>query len=109
MKKLLTAFVIIFSIASLSGAAEWLAWDIPDAAQDVTGYAVALNSDPEVIVPYRLNAAADAVLGWNITDLDTAHFEIWAINSQGRRSATSAPFELKPAPSASAGHRIIQE
>jgi hypothetical protein len=106
MKSLIYLIIILWaSVAS----AESLGCDIPDAAQDVVSYGVTVNSDPEVIVPYALNAAADAVLLWDIAEIDTATFSVVAINSQGRRSAAADPFVLEPKPSALSGYRIIVE
>jgi len=109
MKKLLTCLVIIL-LGFASGAnAEWLGCDIPDAGQDIAEYAVIVDSQPEVIVAYQLNTAADTVLIWDIENLDTAHFEIFAINSQGRRSQTAAPFDLRAKPLAPGPFRIVPE
>ncbi len=111
MKKLILMTLMLLAIVSFvsaANAAEWLACDIPDAAQDVVSYAVIVDSDPEVIVPYLVNLTLNVIILWDITALDTAHFEIYAINSQGRRSA-SAPFDLRAAPLPPSGFRIIPE
>jgi hypothetical protein len=76
-----------------------------------------LDADPEIIIPYRLNTAGTDVLLWDVTYLDAAHFEIWAINDQGRRSDSDpntegnqpVPFDLKAAPPPLSGYRIIVE
>ena len=110
MKKLLTCLVIIFLVAFGGAAhAEWLGCDIPDPAQDVVSYSVIVDSQPEVIVAYQLNTAGDAVLIWDIENLTAAHFEVFAINSQGRRSQTSSPFDLRAKPLPLSGFRIVPE
>ncbi len=103
------AVLILILWAGLANAAEWLACDVPDVAQDVTSYAVIVDSQPEVIIPYALNQAQDVVLLWDITALVSVHFEVFAINSQGRRTLTSSPFDLKARPLLSSGYRIIVE
>ena len=108
MKKLLIYLSIFIMFTGMANA-EWLACDIPDAAQNVVSYAVYVDLQPEVIVPYRLNAAQDAVLLIDITDIDSATFRAIAINDQGRRSDFSDPFVLKSAPSALSGYRIVLE
>lgn len=108
MKKILiTILIVLFSSAVC--AAEWLACDIPPAAEEVTQYAVIIDGGVENIVAYQENAANDAVLLWDVTSLGSASFSVFAINSQGRRSAVATPFDLLSKPSGPGGIRIEQQ
>ena len=106
MKKLIFATVFVFLFVGVS-TADWLGCDIPDAAQDVTEYAVIIDGGAEVIVPYQENAAQDAVLLWDISSISNANFSVFAINSQGRRSAIPTPFDLLAKPSGPVGVKIV--
>jgi hypothetical protein len=97
----------LFLFFAQIAAAEWLGCDIPNPAENVTEYAVIVDSQPEVIVPYRANSAGDAVLLWDITNITNANFAVYAINSQGRRSAVPTPFGLLAAPSGPSGAKIV--
>ena len=110
MKIYKTFILVLLLVLFIVGpsAAEWLGCDIPDPVDDVTNYAVIVDSQPEVIVPYQLNTAADAVLLWDITSMSNAHFSVYAINSQDRRSAVPSPFDLLAAPSGPGGVKIVQ-
>jgi hypothetical protein len=110
MKKaiIILIMVLLFSVVSIANAAQWLGCDIPPAEQEVTEYAITIDGGAEVIVPYQENTAQDAVLLWDITSLTNATFSVFAINSQGRRSAVPAPFVLLAAPSGPLQVRIVQ-
>ena len=108
MKKLSIIIYFIF-IALNVNAAEWLACDIPDSAEEVTEYAVIIDGGPENIVAYQENVAGDAVLLWDVTSVGSAAFSVFAINSQGRRSAVPSPFDLLSKPSGAAAIRIVQQ
>ena len=99
----ISAMILMWTSGAL---AEWLACDIPDPAEDVTGYAVVVDAQPEAIVP--INIVGSDVLLLDITALDAAAITVQAINSQGRRSDPT-PFDLLPAPSASSGMRIVRD
>jgi len=47
------------------------------------------------------------VLLWDITNMTNASFAVYSINSQGRRSAVPAPFDLQAAPSGPSGVMIV--
>lgn len=106
MKRLLLAVLAFFLMAGVA-CADWLGCDIPDAVEDVTHYAVIIDGAAEVIVPYQENTAADAVLLWDITTIPNASFSVFAINSQGRRSATATPFDLLAKPSGPSAIKIV--
>jgi hypothetical protein len=97
----------LFLFFAQIAAAEWLGCDIPDPAENVTGYAVTVDSQAEVVVPYQVNSAGDAVLLWDITNITNAGFAVYSINSQGRRSAVPTPFDLLAAPSGPSGVKIV--
>jgi len=92
--------LILFVLPQISIAVEWLACDVPDPAQNVTEYAIVIDSQPEVIVPINVSTQHNAVLLYDVTALNTANFEVFSINNQGRRSETPSPFVLLVKPSA---------
>ena len=108
MKKFVLIFVSFLFLA-LPVQAEWLAALVTDVDPGAVEHAVVVDGAPEVIVPRALSVEGTHVLFWDISAMDTAHFEIWAIDDHGRRSVVSAPFDLRPAPSVPMRFRIVLE
>ena len=107
MKKPTIIFLLLF--AGYSYADEWLAAAVGDVDQRAVAHAVVVDGQPEVIVERQLSRNGRYVLFWNVTDIETAQFEIWAIDAQGRRSKDSAPFELLAGPIVQSDFKIIVE
>jgi hypothetical protein len=109
MKKILTYLAIfLFSFTGMANA-EWIGCDIPDAGENVVSSIVVVDGGPEIVTPYQLNSAGDAVLLLDIENIDSCSVVAYFENDQGRRSLASVPFVLKARPSVSIGHRIVRE
>lgn len=110
MRQIILIMIVIVAVFMFSNNAqaadEWLACDPP--AETISGYNVIFNGASAVFVPFQLSLSGNDSLLWNITGIDSATFEIQAINDQGRKS-DFIPFVLNPKPKDASGFRTIEE
>ena len=97
--------ILIVLMIAIPASADWLVCDIPPAGT-VTEYALEIDGQPEVIVPYEEHQGYVKLM--DVTGVDTATINVWAINSQGRRSDVTGPFVLLSKPLPPAGPRIVE-
>jgi len=111
-----TGIILIILLLTSAAYAEWLVCDVPDKTiegNDVVRYAVKIDNSAWAMVDYTEGVdpltGETVVLVWDISEIENAHFEVYAVGVDGRWSAESTPFDLVPGPLNLNGLRIIQE